>query len=131
MGFSSWARRYLLLSGSRQVWNGGLVEAPDMVYAEHTYWLFYSGSWFNTSGYSIGVARCAGPVGPCQPVSAHPWLASNSQGAGPGEESLFYGAGGWWMVYNPWSLYAHRYRSVEVARVIFEPSGPYLAKFST
>ena len=124
-------RRHLLLSGSRHIWNGGLIEAPDMVYVNGTYWLFYSGSWFNTPGYSIGVARCRGPVGPCRPISEHPWLASNSQGAGPGEESLFRNGQGWWIVYNPWSLYAHKYRSVELAKVYFAPSGPYLAKFST
>ncbi|MGA3352282.1 MAG: glycoside hydrolase family 43 protein [Acidimicrobiales bacterium] len=122
--------RYLLMSGSRQIWNGGLIEAPDMVYANHKYWLFYSGSWFNTPGYAIGVAKCSRPVGPCQTISTRPWLTSNSQGAGPGEESLFHNPQGWWMVYNPWSLYARRYRSVEIARVFFGPSGPYLAKFS-
>jgi beta-xylosidase len=122
--------RRLLISGSRHVWNGGLVEAPDMVYADHAYWLFYSGSWFNTPGYSIGVAKCSGPLGACRPISAQPWLTSNSQGAGPGEESLFHNEQGWWMVYNPWSLYAHKYRSVEVAKVYFASSGPYLTRFS-
>jgi len=112
-------KRRLLMSGSRHIWNGGLVEAPDMVYADHTYWLFYSGSWFNTPGYSIGVAKCKGPLGPCRQIAAHPWLTSNSQGAGPGEESLFHNGQGWWMVYNPWSLYAHKYRSVEIAKVYF------------
>ena len=34
------------------------------------------------------------------------------------------------MVYNPWSLYAHKYRSVEIAKVYFGPYGPYLARFS-
>jgi len=120
--------RHLLMSGSRQVWDGGLIEAPDMVYAQQTYWLFYSGSWFNGPGYSIGVARCAGPAGPCTPISARPWLAANSQGSGPGEESLFRNSQGWWIVYSPWSLYKHDYRPVELAKVYFAPSGPYLAK---
>ncbi|MGA2804458.1 MAG: glycoside hydrolase family 43 protein [Acidimicrobiales bacterium] len=120
--------RHLLMSGSRRVWDGGLVEAPDMVYAVHTYWLFYSGSWFNGPGYSIGVAKCSGPEGPCRPSSARPWLAANSQGGGPGEESLFHNSQGWWMVYSPWSLYKHDYRPVELAKVFFAPSGPYLAK---
>jgi beta-xylosidase len=123
-------RRFMLMSGRREVWNGGLIEAPDMVYADHKYWLFYSGSWFNTAGYAIGVARCSGPGGPCRPISGRPWLASNSQGAGPGEESLFHNSRGWWIVYNPWSLYVHEYRSVEVAKVYFGPSGPYLERFA-
>jgi hypothetical protein len=70
-------------------------------------------------------------VGPCRAVSARPWLTSNSQGSGPGEESLFHTPDGWWMVYNPWSLYGHKFRSVEIASVVFGPSGPYLAKFAT
>jgi len=121
--------RHLLMSGSRHIWNGGLIEAPDMVYAERTYWLFYSGSWFNGPGYSIGVATCAGPAGPCKATSARPWLSANSQGSEPGEESLFRDAQGWWIVYSPWSLYGHDYRPVELAKVYFAPSGPYLAKF--
>jgi beta-xylosidase len=122
--------RHLLMSGSRHIWNGGLIEAPDMVYAQRTYWLFYSGSWFNTPGYSIGVAKCAGPLGPCEAISPRPWLTTNAQGSGPGEESLFHNSQGWWMVYSPWSLYAHDTRPVELAKVYFAPSGPYLAKFS-
>jgi hypothetical protein len=118
------------MSGSRHIWNGGLIEAPDMVYAQRTYWLFYSGSWFNTPGYSIGVAKCAGPLGPCEAISPRPWLTTNAQGSGPGEESLFHNSQGWWMVYSPWSLYAHDTRPVELAKVYFAPSGPYLAKFS-
>jgi beta-xylosidase len=122
--------RYLLLSGSRHIWNGGLIEAPDMVYAERAYWLFYSGSWFNQPGYSIAVAKCAGPVGPCKPISTHPWISANSQGGGPGEESLFHNSQGWWVVYSPWSLYDHSYRPVELAKIYFDPSGPYPVKLS-
>ncbi|MHB1986404.1 MAG: glycoside hydrolase family 43 protein [Acidimicrobiales bacterium] len=123
--------RRVLLSGSRQDWEGGLIEAPDMVYARHTYWLFYSGSWFNSRQYSIGVARCSGPFGPCRAISSKAWLGSNAQGNAPGEESLFENAQGWWMVYSPWSLYGHTYRPVALAKVDFGPYGPYLAKFSS
>jgi hypothetical protein len=41
---------------------------------------------------------------------------------------LFRNSQGWWIVYSPWSLYKHDYRPVELAKVYFAPSGPYLAK---
>lgn len=111
---------------------GRLVEAPDMVYAEGVYWLFYSGGWYNEPGYGMGVARCAGPAGPCTDLSVGgPWLGSNAQGQGPGEGSLFEDtAGRTWLVYSPW--YAgepgESVRPVAMARVAFGPLGPYLAR---
>ncbi|MHB8245888.1 MAG: glycoside hydrolase family 43 protein [Acidimicrobiales bacterium] len=122
--------RRVLMSGQQNSWTAALVEAPDMVYAEHIYWLFYSGSWYNGPHYSIGVAACSGPLGPCRQISSRPWLTGNAQGNSPGEESLFQNAQGWWMVYSPWDLLSHRYRPVELAKVAFGPFGPYLAKFS-
>jgi beta-xylosidase len=114
-----------------QPWEGRIVEAPQMVLVDHHYWLFYSGSWFNEPSYAIGVAECAGPAGPCTKPFSGPWLGSNLQGTGPGEESLFYDRGSWWIVYGPFAV---RYRSdtkrpVALARVAFGPHGPYLAAF--
>jgi hypothetical protein len=111
-------------------WQGTIVEAPDMVLAGGHYWLFYSGGWFNQPGYGIGVALCAGPAGPCADLSPRPWLGSNAQGAGPGEESLFHDASGWWMVYAPWASRAPNPtppRPVAIVHVGFGPLGPYLA----
>ena len=59
------------------------MEAPQLVLVRGTYYLFYSGGWFNQPAYSIGAARCAGPLGPCADTAAAPLLASNVQGAGP------------------------------------------------
>lgn len=126
-GLHLYGKRYLLLSGSRQAWNGGLIEAPQLVH-EDGYWLFFSGSWYNGPAYSIGLARCDGPEGPCKAVSSRPFLASNAQGLGPGEESLFENSQGWWMVYSPWSLAHHDYRPVALAKIDFRRSGPYLAQ---
>jgi beta-xylosidase len=123
-------QRYLLLSGTPDLWDDGLVEAPDLVFAKGSYWLFFSGSWFNQDSYAIGLARCAGPQGPCHLTSRHPFLGSNDQGKAPGEESLFHNQAGWWIVYSPWSLYAHTYRPVALGKIDFGEEGPYLAKFS-
>ena len=75
-------------------WEGTIVESPDMVEAWGTYWLFYSGNWYFSPEYGIGVAACQSPFGPCTDVSTKPFIGSNHQGLGPGEESVFQDAGG-------------------------------------
>jgi len=107
-------------------WEGRIVEAPDMVYASGRYWLFFSGNWFNQPAYGIGVALCSGPTGPCAPASTGPWLSSNTQGAGPGEESFYYDGSRWWMLYAPFAVdfQAFTPRPAEMARVVFGGQGP-------
>jgi beta-xylosidase len=107
-------------------WEGRIVESPDMVYAAGRYWLFFSGNWYNQSVYAIGVAQCEGPTGPCEPTSSGPWLGSNAQGSGPGEESLFFDGSRWWLLYAPNSAGADSLtrRPVALARVTFGPNGP-------
>jgi hypothetical protein len=111
-------------------WQGTIVEAPDLVEVGGVYWDFYSGNWFNQPAYAIGTARCAGPEGPCADTSPRPLLASNAQGQGPGEASVFADASGVWMLYSPWrSLAPHPDfpRPVAITRLGFTPDGPYLA----
>jgi beta-xylosidase len=113
-----------------QPWEGRIVEAPQMIRAGERYWLFYSGNWYNQSAYAIGVAECAGPAGPCTKHRRTPWLASNAQGQGPGESSLFVDRQGTtWIVYNPQAQQGATPtpRSMAMARVAFGPDGPYLA----
>jgi beta-xylosidase len=107
-------------------WEGRIVESPDMVYAAGRYWLFFSGNWYNQPAYAIGVAACLGPTGPCEPTSSGPWLGSNAQGSGPGEESLFFDGSRWWMLYAPNSAGYDSLtrRPVALARLTFGPNGP-------
>jgi beta-xylosidase len=126
-GLAFVGERFQLLQADRP-WQNRIVEAPDMVYVGGTYWLFFSGNWFNQPGYAVGLARCAGPSGPCVDFP-EPLLRSNAQGQGPGEESLFEdGSGSWWITYSQWfDGYRHRqYRPVALARVVFKSTGPYL-----
>jgi beta-xylosidase len=119
-----------VIFGPDESWQGHIVEAPQLVLVHGVYWLFYSGGWFNQSGYSIGVARCAGPLGPCADTSASPLLASNAQGEGPGEESVFENAAGVWLAYTPFRStlpLPGPPRPVALAHLGFGPSGPYLA----
>jgi beta-xylosidase len=113
-----------------EAWQGRIVEAPDLVLIKGAYDLFYSGSWFDTPGYSIGVARCSGPAGPCADSSPTPLLSTNAQGAGPGEESVFTDADGVWLLYNPFASTLPNPgppRPVDIVRLGFGPDGPYLA----
>jgi len=107
-------------------WEGRIVEAPDMVYAAGHYWLFFSGNWFNEPYYAMGVAECESVIGPCDPTTLGPWFASNAQGAGPGEESLFFDGARWWMFYAPFAVDYRSFtpRPAAVVRLVFGPEGP-------
>jgi hypothetical protein len=111
-------------------WQGSIVEAPQLVRVEDAYYLFYSGYWFNQPTYAIGAARCTGPLGPCADTAATPLLASNEQGTGPGEESVFRDERGIWLLYSPFHSavpVAGAARPATVARLGFGPAGVYLA----
>ncbi len=113
-----------------EAWQGTIVEAPDMVEVDGAYWVVYSGNWYNQPAYAIGAARCDGPAGPCRDVSPTPLLASNLQGQGPGEASVFHDDAGVWLLYSPWRSAAplpELSRPVYVTRLGFGASGPYLA----
>lgn len=84
--------RPLLAPGQR--WEDGVVEAPAMALVGGTYWLLYSGNDWNTASYAIGVARCAGPLGPCAKVRTTPMLRSQPGMSGPGSPALFTDAAG-------------------------------------
>jgi hypothetical protein len=103
-----------------------------MVEAWGTYWLFFSGNWFNTPSYALGVAACQSPVGPCTDTSPSPFLSSNQQGAGPGESSLFKDGPETFLLYLPYHAdptqpWPTTPRPVSMVRLGFEPDGPYLA----
>ena len=120
-----------LLLSPDEAWQGTIVEAPDMVEVDGTYWVVYSANWYNSPNYAIGVARCAGPSGPCHDTSAAPLLGSNLQGEGPGEASVFHDDAGVWLLYSPWRSQAPHpdipARPVFIARLGFGAAGPYLA----
>ncbi|MGC9962307.1 MAG: family 43 glycosylhydrolase [Acidimicrobiales bacterium] len=120
---------HLLLTADER-WQAKIVEAPDMVEARGRFWLFYSGSWFNSANYGVGYASCAGPIGPCADRSVQgPFIGSNTQGQGPGEESLFEDPNGrWWMLYSPWffGFTPTGVRPIAIAPMAFTTS-PYVA----
>ena len=120
-----------LLMSPDQPWQGTIVEAPDLFQVGNGYWVVYSANWYNHPEYAIGAARCAGPAGPCADVSPGPLLASNLQGEGPGEASVFHDGAGLWMLYSPWRSLAPQPdippRPVYITRLGVGAQGPYLA----
>ncbi len=71
---------------------------------------------------------------PARPVHrhvVHTLLASNAQGQGPGEESVFANGAGYWLAYTPFSStlpLPGPPRPVQIAHLGFGPNGPYLAQ---
>jgi Glycosyl hydrolases family 43 len=70
-------------------WEGYLIEAADMVHVGSRYLLFFAGNSSRADDNGIGLALCKGPGGPCTSPYSGPWLGSNVQGAGPGEETVY------------------------------------------
>jgi hypothetical protein len=86
-----------------QSWEAGTVEAPDLVTTGGHYFLFYSGNDWNSAHYAVGVATCAGPLGPCTDAAPTPILSSGSGLAGPGGESVFADTSGdFWIAFHAW-----------------------------
>ncbi|MGD0379426.1 MAG: family 43 glycosylhydrolase [Acidimicrobiales bacterium] len=110
------------------------VEGPDMVEAAGSYVLFYSGGLWNSAGYGVGYADCAGPFGPCTKPAGAPILHSDATRLGPGGESLFQdSSGNWWMAYHAWDGPASHYsydvgefRSLWMAPVTFSGGTPHI-----
>jgi hypothetical protein len=131
-GFSLEGQPVSLFSADKS-WEMPLVEAPQMALApDGTVWIFFSaGTGFFTPNYGMGAVRCDGPLGPCQDTLPGPLIASNAQGAGPGEETYFVAPDGSdWLLYSP----IHTgdpdefLRPVEAARIGWGASGPYVAE---
>jgi beta-xylosidase len=119
-----------------EFWQEGLVEAPQFYTGPGgTLYLFYSGgTCFCGAQYGMGVARCASVFGPCTDLSSTPLITTNSEGAGPGEETVFVGPdNSVWLLYNPWYTgdLTALFRPVEATRIGFGPLGPYVAEAGT
>ena len=92
------------LLGPGQSWEGGVVEAPDLVAVAGRYYLFYSGNQWNSANYAVGVATCTGPLGPCTKPSAQPILSSGAGLFGPGGATVFAdSSGAFWIAFHAWA----------------------------
>jgi beta-xylosidase len=72
-----------------QLWEDSNVEAPFMWDQAGTWYLFYSGSNWNSATYAEGVAVCKGPLGPCTKPLDGPIYAAQPDLVSPGGGSVF------------------------------------------
>jgi beta-xylosidase len=85
-----------------QGWEGGIVEAPSLVFAGGRSYVFYSGGHWQTASYAIGYAVCGSALGPCAKAPG-PWLASSLDVQGPGSPDFFTDPSGrLWMSLHAW-----------------------------
>jgi len=110
-----------------QSWEGGTVEAPDMVTTGGHYYLFFSGNDWESGNYAVGVATCIGPLGPCSDATPSPILSSGLGVAGPGGESVFADtSGNFWIAFHAWVPGAVGFpnsRDLYLRRLTFSPTG--------
>jgi hypothetical protein len=118
------------IATATQPWEQGLIESPDLVRLGHTYYLFFAGNSSLSPDNGVGVMRCASISGPCTDSRTTPLVTSNTQGLGPGEESLYQQDGVTWLLYSPNAVFGpYLYRPLAVARVALGRQGPYVAAF--
>lgn len=90
------------LLATSEPWEGPLIEGPSMAQSGEDFWLFYSANDWDSADYTVGLARCDSPTGPCTKLD-EPWLANHGAAAGPGGAEDFTDArGNRWVVYHAW-----------------------------
>lgn len=100
--FARGSRRTELLRTSKR-WEGPLIEGPSMIRYRGSLYLFYSANVWRSYRYATGVARCAGPAGPCA-KGAGPLLTSRGARLGPGGADAFIGPRGrLYLAYHYWN----------------------------
>ena len=112
-----------------QPWERPLIENPAMVKNNDTYYLFYSGNWWESHEYAVGYAVCETVTGPCEKPLNEPWFAFKAPVMGPGGESFFTDKeGNLWMAYHAWTGanvgYPAGQRSLHIDLVTFEGDKP-------
>ena len=99
------ASSYVLANQPTSGWASYTIENPQMVWSGGTYYLFYSGGPWNSTGYAEGYTTCAGPTGGCGTPSTHEILSDTTSAPyGPGGGSLFTTkTGTWLMAFHGWN----------------------------
>ncbi len=114
-----------------QAWERPLIENPAMVQDGDTYYLFYSGNWWESHEYAVGYAVCETVSGPCEKPLNEPLFIFGNGAMGPGGEAFFTDTNGHlWMAYHAWTGTAVGYpageRSLRIEPVTFEDGRPII-----
>jgi beta-xylosidase len=93
-----------VILGQSAAWESPTIEQPSIVRRGFTYFLFYSGGWWESSGYGVGYATSTSLTGPyTKQTTSGPWLGTSSGESGPGALDTFEGPGGeLWATYHAW-----------------------------
>lgn len=114
-----------------QPWESPLIENPAMVEDEGSYYLFYSGNWWESHEYAVGYAVCETVTGPCVKPLNGPVFSWTLEVLGPGGEAFFTDADGdLVMAYHAWTGpnvgYPQGQRSLRIDPVTFEDGAPVI-----
>ncbi len=105
----------LVTSGS--AWDNGIVEGPYLQRCQgNKYCLFFSGSYYSSCAYSMGVATASKVIGPYIKDANNPVLASVGAVCGPGGESLFVDSGPYSVIHS-WNNQSFNYRAMSLVGV--------------
>src|SRR5207248_5983024 len=85
-GLALAGQRATLITNDR-AWEGPLVEGPFVYQHDGMFYLFYSGNFYASTNYALGVARAASPLGPYAKASG-PIVVTGGAWAGPGHCSV-------------------------------------------
>jgi putative cell wall-binding protein len=87
-----------------QAWESPTIEQPAVVRDGATYYLFYSGGWWDAATYAVGYATGPTPLGPFTKRSTSQGIVRTAAGfQGPGALDLFVGPDqGLWGVVHAW-----------------------------
>lgn len=110
-----------------KLWEGKVVEAPQMVAHAGRYYLFYSANDYASGAYAVGYARCRGPAGPCQDAPENPILRSGDALVGPGHQSLFQLGGRTYLAHHGWRQakgVSERRRALYIRSLTWTAGGP-------
>lgn len=115
-----------------QPWEIPLIENPAMVLHGGTYYLFYSGNWWESHEYAVGYAVCESAAGPCHKPLSEPIFSFTPEVMGPGGQAFFTDAAGTvWMAYHAWTGpdvgYPSGVRSLRIEPVRFEDGRPVIS----
>jgi beta-xylosidase len=86
-----------------RAWEGNVIEAPQILLHDGTYYLFYSANDYGSSKYAIGYATSKQLEGPYKDAPENPIVVSKGDAAGPGHETIVTAEDGeLWMAYHAW-----------------------------
>lgn len=102
-------------------WEGGVVEAPQMLRIDGGYMMVFAGNDYGDARYATGYATCAGPAGPCVDAPGNPLLHSVDGGpVGPGHPGVFRFRDRRWIAYHGWRPAkdgGRRHRAMYISRL--------------